>query len=238
MTSTGPSHRPQIEPDEKSLGVSLVPVDDLRVDELLIRREVNSAWVDHLMSVRSAWPPISVTADGTILDGVHRTVAAQRLGIAVIPAHVSGAETPLEQIIEAARANAAHGLRLTRAERSGIARRLLSESPALSDRKIAGIAGMSPTTVGKYRREGGASGDEHNEGGAPGDEHGDGGPAMPGSGVQMDGDRVQLDSESLKSDQGGPWWRRAWRWFLARLARAARRGDSDLQADRRCRRSR
>jgi hypothetical protein len=96
-------------------------------------------------------PPILVFgATLEVIDGVHRTLAARRLGHATICARLYSG-TREEALVEAVRANISHGKPLSMDERRSAARRLLIANPDWSDRLIAGWCGISPRTVGVER---------------------------------------------------------------------------------------
>jgi hypothetical protein len=222
-----------------AIGNNVSPVEvalaDLPEGAGPVRDRLDERWVAHLMEVHDRWPPILLTDEGLVLDGCHRVEAARRLGRTTILAVVSSASTQLGCFIEAARANAGHGLRLTRAERSAVAKRLLVEAGGLSDRRIARIAGVSPTTVGTYRRQLGERVPDQ--------------PANEPNAVQLDTAGVQLGSLPAQLDDDGagpgaaappatgaaprspgPYW---WRHLRTMATRLLRRLVSLLRACRR-----
>lgn len=99
------------------------------------------------------WPPILVTGvEGRILDGNHRANAAREMGWTTIPAVVVDVDhRSAEGFVVAFQANAKHGRPYSLAERTAGARSLLKLSPEWSDRRIAEVCVLSPTTVGKLR---------------------------------------------------------------------------------------
>jgi ParB-like chromosome segregation protein Spo0J len=107
--------------------------------------------VASLVEVLDEVPPIVVHASTMrVVDGVHRVMAAQRAGRTVIRAVMfEGDETEVR--IEAVRRNIAHGKPLSLAEREAAAVAIIEGVPGWSDRRIAGVTGLSPKTVGRLR---------------------------------------------------------------------------------------
>lgn len=104
-----------------------------------------------------ALPPIDVVQSGDgylIADGWHRTAAAQALRAKTIQARLLSPDgEPRKQAFRHGLVTAARSaLPLSRADRRAAVRRLIEESPQSSDREIARLCGVSPTTVGSARR--------------------------------------------------------------------------------------
>lgn len=99
-------------------------------------------------------PPIVVHRPTMrIIDGMHRLRAAQLRGRDKIEAQFfDGTEN--EAFLLAVRANIAHGLPLSLADRKGAARSLLDKYPEWSDRMIAAKTGLASKTVGAMRDDG------------------------------------------------------------------------------------
>ena len=112
---------------------------------------VDESYAKLLASVVTPLPPIAVDSQTmVVLDGVHRVRAAVLRQETFIRArYVSGSESEL--LIMAVQANAAHGRPLSLTDRKDAAGRLLSLAPDMSDRAVAEICGLSPTTVGLLR---------------------------------------------------------------------------------------
>jgi len=138
--------------------------------------------VDSLVEVLSKVPPILVHAPTMrVIDGVHRVMAARSAGWTAIRAVLFEGDEAQARI-EAVRTNVAHGKPLTLAERQAAALGILELVPDWSDRRIAGVAGLSPKTVGRLRQRatgdsaqlrahgGGADGDRGESGGDDGAE--------------------------------------------------------------------
>ena len=96
-------------------------------------------------------PPILVQRSGMrIIDGMHRVEAAKLSGEWTIRARVVDCSDE-KALILAVKANTLHGLPLTRAERISSAKRILDAHPDWSDRKVAGIAGLSGQAIASLR---------------------------------------------------------------------------------------
>ncbi|MFE3652083.1 ParB/RepB/Spo0J family partition protein [Streptomyces sp. NPDC059152] len=100
----------------------------------------------------TASPPI-VVQRGTlrVVDGVHRVRAAQRLGRDTIEARFFEG-TDEDAFVLAVELNSSHGLPLSLGDRTAAANRILATHAAWSDRRIARVTGLSPTTVGSLRK--------------------------------------------------------------------------------------
>jgi hypothetical protein len=86
-----------------------------------------------------------------IIDGAHRVRAAALRGETEISARFfSGDET--DAFVLAVRANIAHGLPLSLAERKAAAARIVASHPHWSDRRIASLTGLAAKTVAGVRR--------------------------------------------------------------------------------------
>ena len=98
-------------------------------------------------------PPILVhRATMQVIDGMHRLRAAVRNGRDRI--HVEFFDgTEAEAFLAAVRANTAHGLPLTTADRRAAAKRIITSHPHLSDRSIGATAGLAAKTIAAIRRE-------------------------------------------------------------------------------------
>jgi ParB-like chromosome segregation protein Spo0J len=96
-------------------------------------------------------PSILVQKSGMrIIDGMHRCEVAKLRGEAKISARVIEC-TDAEALVFAIRANALHGLPLTRADRVASTERVLASHPEWSDRVIAELSGLSARTVAAIR---------------------------------------------------------------------------------------
>jgi ParB-like chromosome segregation protein Spo0J len=108
--------------------------------------------VRRLAESSSTLPPIVVHRPTMqVIDGLHRLRAARSRGAATIAAVFFDGDAK-EAFVLAVKLNAMHGLPLTLAERKAAARQIFSLYPQWSDRRIAGVAGVSPKTVSAIRR--------------------------------------------------------------------------------------
>ncbi|MGW3572434.1 hypothetical protein ACWDSL_52820 [Streptomyces sp. NPDC000941] len=90
------------------------------------------------------WPSMKV------VDGAHRLLAAHlRDQQAIEVRYVEG--DPESVFVAAVKANSAHGLPLTLADRTAAAARIVCSYPAWSNRVIAGITALAASTVGAIR---------------------------------------------------------------------------------------
>lgn len=92
------------------------------------------------------WPTMLV------IDGLHRVRAAELRGERGIGARFLDCERD-EIFVEMVRANVAHGLPLSLADRKAAVARVLTTHPHWSDRMIAGVTGLAHKTVGRIRRD-------------------------------------------------------------------------------------
>ncbi|WP_407564739.1 ParB/RepB/Spo0J family partition protein [Streptomyces sp. 184] len=100
---------------------------------------------------RAGLPPLLVQQDGCrVIDGLHRLEAARLRGDASVRVRFLDC-TDSEALVLAMKANSAHGLPLSKADRLGGARRVLAAHPDWSDRAIAGISGLSAKTIAALR---------------------------------------------------------------------------------------
>jgi ParB-like chromosome segregation protein Spo0J len=126
---------------------SLVPGFHLRMagtDEAHVRLLADAAG-----SVRL--PPILVQKCGMrIIDGMHRVEVAKLRGEWTIRARIVDCSDE-KALVLAVKSNTLHGLPLTRADRISSAKRILVAHPDWSDRKVAGIAGLSGKSIASLR---------------------------------------------------------------------------------------
>jgi hypothetical protein len=130
-----------------------MPIDELTAGEGVRSSGLDQSHVSLLMEMRGDWPPIVVWGErNLVVDGAHRVEAAQRLGQARVTA-VRFYGTSDEAFVEAVRRNVDHGLPLSVADRQRAARRVLTQHPEWSDRRIASACGLSGKTMARLRRE-------------------------------------------------------------------------------------
>ncbi|MGH3400996.1 MAG: ParB N-terminal domain-containing protein [Streptosporangiaceae bacterium] len=113
-----------------------------------------------LASTEAVLPPILVHR-GTmrVVDGMHRVHAARLRGDLTVEVRFFDGEDD-EAFVAAVRANMAHGLPLTRADREAAAARIIGWRPERSDRWIAEVTGLAPGTVAAIRGRVVGDGDE------------------------------------------------------------------------------
>lgn len=136
-------------------GIEQQPVE-VKVDALSVMGSPRSTGEnpDHvaaLLAVDTPLPPIIVhRATMRVIDGRHRLRAAQILGKSVIEARFFDGDEA-EAFVLAVKVNVAHGLPLALADRKRAAARIIASHPHWSDRMIASVSGISPSTVADQR---------------------------------------------------------------------------------------
>ncbi|TNY36131.1 ParB/RepB/Spo0J family partition protein [Thermomonospora catenispora] len=131
-----------------------IPIDSLSSGIRLRQGGIDAAHVQSLVDAAESaeLPPILVQADGwRVIDGLHRLEAARLRGDHSIKARFLDC-TDSEALVIAMKANGAHGLPLSKADRLAGAQRVLAAHPDWSDRAIAGITGLSAKTIASLRR--------------------------------------------------------------------------------------
>ncbi|MFL6143249.1 MAG: ParB/RepB/Spo0J family partition protein [Labedaea sp.] len=110
-----------------------------------------------LLGSAAELPPILVHRQTMrVVDGVHRLRVAQLRGDDEIAVQFFDG-TEESAFLEAVRANLAHGLPLSLADRRAAAARVLVQRPEWSDRAIAEAVGLSPDSISLIRRQSGTS---------------------------------------------------------------------------------
>ncbi|MEU2085336.1 ParB N-terminal domain-containing protein [Streptomyces albus] len=109
-----------------------------------------------LAETEAPLPPILVHRQTMrVIDGMHRLRAARLRGAKTIPARFFDGDESAAFVL-AVKANIAHGLPLTLADRKAAALRIVGTHPQWSDRMIAEATGLAHKTVGAIRRRLGA----------------------------------------------------------------------------------
>jgi hypothetical protein len=131
---------------------SLIPGDTPRLEG------ENLEHVEALAEVQTSWPPVLANR-GTmrVIDGMHRLLAAHLRGEQTIRVRFFDGDED-EAFIAAVRANVAHGLPLTLADRRAAALRIIGSQSQRSDRWIGDATGLAPGTVSAIRRRAGTAG--------------------------------------------------------------------------------
>ncbi|MFC3452603.1 winged helix-turn-helix transcriptional regulator [Amycolatopsis speibonae] len=96
-------------------------------------------------------PPVLVQRNTLrVIDGMHRIHAAELRGCRTIAVQFyDGSES--DSFVAAVTRNTTHGLPLSLADRTAATARIMASHPHWSDRKIAEVTGLSPTTVKAVR---------------------------------------------------------------------------------------
>jgi ParB-like chromosome segregation protein Spo0J len=130
-----------------------VPLNRLRSAAALRVRAIDDEHVRMLSASEAEFPPVLVRAgDLQVLDGHHRVAAARQRGWQTVPVRLVRC-TDSQAVLLAIRANVAHGLPLTRAERRVAAVRVIDLHPDWSDRAIAAATGLAAATVAALRQQ-------------------------------------------------------------------------------------
>jgi hypothetical protein len=143
-----------LEDDDPGLGGGIeMQLADLNVSHsgLSSRVGINASQVRVLSETAEAWPPILVMrSTGEIVDGLHRYQAAKLLGRKSIRCVFFDGSSQ-DAFIESLRCNVCHGLPLSLRERERAAARVHELHREWSDRKIAAMCGLAPSTVRRIR---------------------------------------------------------------------------------------
>jgi hypothetical protein len=143
----------------RAADVHVVAVDTLLPGESPRLFGEHEKHVELLTESAESLPPILVHRPTLrVVDGMHRLKAALRRGQATIQVQFFDG-TDFDCFIAAVKANTAHGLPLTLADRRAAAARILTSHAHWSDRAIAAVAGLAPKTVGAIRRRHGGDAD-------------------------------------------------------------------------------
>jgi ParB-like chromosome segregation protein Spo0J len=143
-------HEAPVAPSE----VGTIAINAVQVGPSMRAAGIDPLHVAALAEVAAHWPPIVVNrADSSVVDGHHRIAAARQLGLRELC--VTWFDGSAEDAyLEFVRCNVGHGLPLTLAERRQAARQMLRSHAQRSDRAIASVCGVSPTTIARLRKDG------------------------------------------------------------------------------------
>ncbi|WP_406464757.1 ParB N-terminal domain-containing protein [Streptomyces sp. NBC_01622] len=131
--------------------VCSVSITSLHVGDSLRQNGVDNNHARLLAESEGKLPPILVHRPTMrVIDGVHRLLAAELMGRETITVRFFDGNED-EAFVQAVQANVGHGLPLTLADRTTAATRIVRTHPDWSDRRVAGLAGLSPKTVGAIR---------------------------------------------------------------------------------------
>nr|WP_207922519.1 ParB N-terminal domain-containing protein [Micromonospora sp. KC606] len=129
-----------------------MPVEALRRGDSPRLAGEDPGHIDFLAQTEMPLPPILVhQTTMRVIDGNHRLRAAERRGQATIAVRFFEGDDE-RAFVEAVRANQAHGLPMSLADREAAAVRVLRSGPQRSDRAVAAITGLAPGTVAAIRR--------------------------------------------------------------------------------------
>ncbi|MFE4924856.1 ParB N-terminal domain-containing protein [Streptomyces sp. NPDC056661] len=138
-------------------GTTEVPIAFLRVGCSPRLNGVDDQHIRVLAALDAELPPILIDRSTMrVIDGMHRLRAAAQNGRSRIRVEFFDG-TEEEAFLAGVRANVAHGLPLTLADRRAAAGRIIRSMPQLSDRSIAASAGLAARTVAAIRRQHDAS---------------------------------------------------------------------------------
>jgi ParB-like chromosome segregation protein Spo0J len=136
----------------RSEDVAMVAVDRLVAADSPRSDGVDQSHAQLLAESAVDLPPILVHRPTMrVIDGMHRLAAARLAGREAIAVRFFEG-TGEEAFEEAVRANVAHGLPLSLADREAAAERILTGRPYVSDRFVAGVVGLAVGTVCAIRR--------------------------------------------------------------------------------------
>jgi hypothetical protein len=137
--------------------VVAIPVGQIRLGKTLRLSGESAEHVQHLLAAGREVPPIIVHRETMqVIDGLHRYQAAKLRGDERISARFFQGDAA-DAFVLAVRANVAHGLPLSLADRRQAVARIIATHPHWSDRMIGTVAGLDPRTVADVRRSGGAA---------------------------------------------------------------------------------
>lgn len=141
----------------RAASTDVVPIRALRTGD---SPRVGGTDMEHVRGLAegdAVLPPILVhRTTMNVIDGIHRLHAAVLSGRDTIPVRYFDG-TLDEAFVIAVKANAANGLPLTLHEREVAATRIIQSHPHWSDRAIASVAGLAPSTVGTIRQRSAAA---------------------------------------------------------------------------------
>ncbi|RAJ67167.1 ParB-like nuclease family protein [Streptomyces sp. Amel2xB2] len=130
---------------------AVVPVAALRASDSPRLEGENSQYVRQLAESAAPLPPLLVDlATMRVIDGMHRLRALELRGEEYVQVQFLD-ERPQDLFAVAVGVNAAHGRPLSRADRVAAAARILVSHPHWSDRHVAELAALAPSTVGAIR---------------------------------------------------------------------------------------
>ncbi|WP_189592661.1 ParB/RepB/Spo0J family partition protein [Streptomyces massasporeus] len=143
------------------LGGRLSEITQVPISRILVAGSLRTVGEDPrhisaLAEVCSELPPIVVHRKTmTVIDGVHRLRAVENSGATHISAVLFNGDER-EAFVLAVKLNSNHGLPLSLADRKAAALHMITDFPEWSNRRLAGVVGLSDKTVAALRRRSGA----------------------------------------------------------------------------------
>ncbi|MGV9293039.1 ParB/RepB/Spo0J family partition protein [Amycolatopsis sp. NPDC003676] len=139
--------------DADPFAVVVVPISSLLPGD---SPRIGGEDAEHVRILASAdfeqLPPVLVHRPTMrVIDGMHRVQAAKLRGEETVAVRFFNGSAD-SAFVEAVRANVAHGLPLSLADREAAAVRILEAHPDWSDRAVAKISGLADTTVSGIRK--------------------------------------------------------------------------------------
>ncbi|MFE1947340.1 ParB N-terminal domain-containing protein [Streptomyces massasporeus] len=136
--------------------ITQVPISRIMVVGSLRTVGEDPRHINALAEVCSELPPIVIHRKTmTVIDGVHRLRAVENSGATHIAAVLFNGDER-EAFVLAVKLNSNHGLPLSLADRKAAALHMLADFPEWSNRRLAGVVGLSDKTVAALRRRSGA----------------------------------------------------------------------------------
>jgi len=140
----------------------LVPIATLVTSDSPRVAGEDAEHVEVLAQTEKPLPPVVVHRPTMqLIDGLHRLQAAVRRGEDRIEVRYVEGSTE-DAFILAVQLNAEHGMPLSRRDRVAAAERIIGSHAHWSDRRIAEVTGLAPTTVSALRRRSTDQGDQLN----------------------------------------------------------------------------
>ncbi|MFJ4244897.1 ParB N-terminal domain-containing protein, partial [Streptomyces iakyrus] len=138
--------------------ITQVPISRITVVGSLRTVGEDPRHINALAEVCSELPPIVIHRKTmTVIDGVHRLRAVENSGATHISAVLFNGDER-EAFVLAVKLNSNHGLPLSLADRKAAALHMLADFPEWSNRRLAGVVGLSDKTIAALRRGGGGGG--------------------------------------------------------------------------------
>ncbi|MFD5742186.1 ParB N-terminal domain-containing protein [Streptomyces massasporeus] len=136
--------------------ITQVPISRIMVVGSLRTVGEDPRHIRALAEVCSELPPIVIHRKTmTVIDGVHRLRAVENSGATHISAVLFNGDER-EAFVLAVKLNSNHGLPLSLADRKAAALHMLADFPEWSNRRLAGVVGLSDKTIAALRRRSGA----------------------------------------------------------------------------------